>query len=264
MLRILFLLLVSIMTCFFSKTVINVVDPTKFPTYTGPSFEMYSGYLLVDPPNDGNLFFTFVPSTNNKATDPFVIWLSGGPGCSSMIAFAAENGPIMLTSDNSGSFIFENNPYSWSNVANLLYIDNPIGAGFSYNDNSSAFVSTATEAAQQVLVGLNLFFNLPGMSVYQKNNMYAFGESYGGKYVLALATLMTNQPQFNFKGIGIGNGWVAPDIQQRVYAKLGYVTGFSNYYEYVTLNLIDENCHLLILNNSYFDVRSLIQLLPLI
>jgi len=55
------------------------------------------------------------------------MWLSGGPGCSSELALFFENGPFGLNDDLSLKF----NPYSWNNVSNLLFVDNPIGTGFS-------------------------------------------------------------------------------------------------------------------------------------
>lgn len=73
------------------------------------------------------MFYWLFKSRENPATDPIVIWLSGGPGCSSELALFYENGPFGLNEDLSLKF----NAFSWNNGSNLLFVDNPIGTGFS-------------------------------------------------------------------------------------------------------------------------------------
>lgn len=53
---------------------------------------MYSGYVNL-PGTSKYYHYVFVPSTGNKATDPVVLWLNGGPGCSSLDGFFYEHGP---------------------------------------------------------------------------------------------------------------------------------------------------------------------------
>jgi len=68
---------------------------------------------------------------SNPATDPVVIWFNGGPGCSSMLAFMQENGPLCI--DDGESYI-KTNPYPWSTKANMLWIESPAGVGYSIAD----------------------------------------------------------------------------------------------------------------------------------
>ena len=86
---------------------------------------MYSGYLNVT--STKQLHYWFVESQADPATDPVVLWLNGGPGCSSMEGFMAEHGPLHLNDDDTISM----NPYAWNQKANMIYMEAPIGVGFS-------------------------------------------------------------------------------------------------------------------------------------
>jgi len=65
------------------------------------------------------MFYWLFPSRSDKTKDPLVIWLTGGPGCSSELAVFVENGPFQINDD----LTLKKNPNSWNNQANLLYID---------------------------------------------------------------------------------------------------------------------------------------------
>merc|ERR1712183_889633 len=97
--------------------------------------ESYSGFLTVDAPNQGNMFFWFFPAEENPETAPVVIWLQGGPGGSSMFGALKLHGPIITTVDGNNNLSgVEKNPNSWGRKHNMIYIDNPVGAGFSFSN----------------------------------------------------------------------------------------------------------------------------------
>jgi cathepsin A (carboxypeptidase C) len=73
------------------------------------------------------MFYWLFKSRGNPDTDPLVLWLTGGPGCASEVALFYENGPYTINPDLS----LKSNPFSWNNVSNLLFVDQPIGTGFS-------------------------------------------------------------------------------------------------------------------------------------
>ncbi|KAF1946548.1 alpha/beta-hydrolase [Clathrospora elynae] len=93
---------------------------------TTPGVDSYSGYVDLTP--DVHVFYWFFESRNNPAEDPFTLWLNGGPGSDSLIGLFEENGPCMI--DDNLTAVY--NPYSWNNVSNMLYISQPVGVGFSY------------------------------------------------------------------------------------------------------------------------------------
>lgn len=92
----------------------------------------YSGYLKVDDNSDKSLHYVFTESLDNPTKDPVVIWFSGGPGCSSMLAMFMENGPWVI---DDGLRAFKENPAPWNSRANMLYIESPSGVGFSIGDS---------------------------------------------------------------------------------------------------------------------------------
>lgn len=108
--------------------------PQPFPSPT------YSGYLnLADGhgTSNKNLHYVFVTSQNDPANDPLMLWFNGGPGCSSMLAFLQEHGPITLDDDAPA---FVPNEFSWTKRANIIYLESPAGVGFSTaNENEKIY-----------------------------------------------------------------------------------------------------------------------------
>ena len=92
--------------------------------------ESYSGLLTVDPTNNGNMFFWFFPALESPETAPVVIWLQGGPGTSSMFGALKLHGAVLTTVDENDNLSgVASNPNSWAKKHNMIYIDNPVGAG---------------------------------------------------------------------------------------------------------------------------------------
>jgi len=189
--------------------------------------ESYSGFLTVDKANEGNMFFWFFPAEESPETAPVVIWLQGGPGGSSMFGLLKLHGPILTTVDEDDMLSgVEKNPNSWGRKHNMLYIDNPVGAGFSY---SNKMPTTQDEVTDNLYEMLQQWFTL--FPQYQSNPFYPFGESYAGKYVPSLAKRIHEQNQLdngeiniNLAGMGIGDGWMSPQHNGR-YGNFLYQVG---------------------------------------
>ncbi|XVE59733.1 hypothetical protein DITRI_Ditri05aG0070000 [Diplodiscus trichospermus] len=176
----------------------------------GVDFNQYAGYVTVDSQAGRELFYYFTESPENSSAKPLVLWLNGGPGCSSLTGAMTELGPFRVNSD--GKTLFRNN-YAWNNVANVIFLESPAGVGFSYSNTSSDYghtgdKSTAEDAYTFLVNWLERF------PQYKTRNFYITGESYAGHYVPQLAyTILlnnksSNQTVINLKGIAVGNGWI--------------------------------------------------------
>jgi hypothetical protein len=88
------------------------------------------------------MWFWFFESRADPHTAPLAVWLDGGPGCASMIGLFEENGPCQFYNGSSTPSL---NPYSWNKYANMLYIDQPVGVGFSYDADPSPPAWTCDE-----------------------------------------------------------------------------------------------------------------------
>lgn len=189
-----------------------------------------SGY--IDIPGVGGtqkhyFYWLFGPRRwpRDGSRPPVIMWMTGGPGCSSGIALAIELGPCEVN-ETSGELY--RNAYGWNDEAYLLFVDQPTGVGYSYGDKAN-YVHNESEVAEDMynfLQGFAKRFLSP--SITGGNDFYIIGESYGGHYVPAVSyrILQGNQrgdkPKINLKGIAIGNGWTDPYTQQPSFAEMAY------------------------------------------
>jgi len=172
-----------------------------------PNFNQYAGYLTVNEKSGRALYYWFTESQSQPSIDPVVLWLTGGPGCSSLLALFTENGPFV---PNKGGSL-EYNDYSWNKVANMLWIESPAFVGFSYSNTSSDISVGDDRAADDVYLFLVKFFDL--YPSFNGRDFWITGESYGGHYVPQLALRIVNgnkqnpNKKINLRGIMAGNAW---------------------------------------------------------
>jgi len=183
-----------------------ICDPVK----------QYSGYFKLTT-GDKHYFYWFFESRNDPVNDPVVLWMTGGPGCSSEVALFGENGPCTVNEDGTAT---KTNPYSWNSNASLLYIDQPTGTGYSYgtglDHNEKGVAADMYDFLQQ-------FFQTHKQ--YQANAFYAVGESYAGHYIPAVThkiwennnNLPAGAIKINHQGTAVGNGLTNPLIQYKYY-----------------------------------------------
>ncbi|KAI1289754.1 putative serine carboxypeptidase CPVL [Halotydeus destructor] len=189
-----------------------------------PEVESYAGYLTVNEEYDSNMFFWFFPAADAKA--PILLWLQGGPGGTSMFGLFVENGPLQILANNSAIL----REYGWSRKYSTVYIDNPVGTGFSFTKHDAGYATNQTDVASDLFEALQQFFTL--FHEYQANDFYVTGESYAGKYVPAIAYKIHTEgknAKMSLKGISIGDGLCDPETQGD-YASFLYQVG-----------LLDEN-----------------------
>ena len=137
------------------------------------------------------IFTRYMPSLNNPREDPFVLWLTGGPGCSSMLASVIELGPCFVQRKGQDGGKDRPNPFGWNARANLIFLDQPVGTGFSTVDGAE-FSSTSDIAARHVWQFMKTFFSEEfsrdavqryGNNVHHvrtNQEFYVTGESYAG------------------------------------------------------------------------------------
>jgi hypothetical protein len=77
-----------------------------------------------------NVFFWFFPARDSPENAPLSIWIGGGPGQSGVAGAMTQNGPCYVNADGNSTI---KNPFSRNNRVNMLYVDQPIGAGYSYS-----------------------------------------------------------------------------------------------------------------------------------
>ncbi|PPQ83849.1 hypothetical protein CVT25_000908 [Psilocybe cyanescens] len=149
----------------------------------------YTGYIDVEA---RHLFFYFFES----------------PGCSSSLGLFMELGPCRIPSQNGTVF----HPESWNTNANVFFVDQPIGVGFSYADHGE-FVGTSEEAAKDIAAFVSVFFE--NFSQFKGRAFHMSGESYGGRYLPLFAAAVYDQnaklveaglTPINLQSVMIGNG----------------------------------------------------------
>ncbi len=175
---------------------VKAVDPSSLAV--DPNVKQYSGYL-DDNDNDKHLFYWFFESRNDPKNDPVVLWLNGGPGCSSLTGLFLELGPSRIDEDLNLVF----NPYSWNANASVIFLDQPVNVGYSYSGSS---VSDTVAAGKDVYALLTLFFKQ--FPEYAEQDFHIAGESYAGHYIPVFASeIMSHKNRnINLKSVLIGNG----------------------------------------------------------
>lgn len=175
------------------------------PGYTAHNW--YSGYLEFDT---GSFHYVFFDSQRDPDNDPVVLWLNGGPGCSSLLGMTYETGPFVF---QEGTANFEINPYAWNLKANLLYLESPGGVGFS-ESKRGVKSDDGTVAEDNYKALLAFYEKFPKL---KSNSFYMSGESYAGIYIPYLANeilrgnrLPSSQTKIKLEGIMINNACTDP------------------------------------------------------
>eukprot|EP01116_Phalansterium_solitarium_P008793 TRINITY_DN2275_c0_g1_i1.p1 TRINITY_DN2275_c0_g1~~TRINITY_DN2275_c0_g1_i1.p1 ORF type:complete len:469 (-),score=183.36 TRINITY_DN2275_c0_g1_i1:252-1658(-) len=188
----------------------------------------YSGFITVNATMDSNMFYWFFPSQDGNANAPLVVWLQGGPGGSSLFGQFSEVGPWSLTDD----LQLIPKPVTWNARYAMLFIDNPVGTGFSYTGSDAGYSNNMDDVAANLYSFLTQFFT--AYPAYAKVDFYVAGESYAGKYIPAIGYKILqengNNPTvpINLKGLSIGDGLCDPITQVTAYADFAFQTGLAS------------------------------------
>lgn len=216
----LLILLVSSQVSALSENVSPLVELAKTDIF--PEANEH-GFIPVGNAGD-DIFYWYFPARNSPETAPLVLWLTGGPGCSSELAIFYENGPFKLNGTEVVS-----NPHSWNTNANLLYIDQPVGTGFSKAKAIWDLKTSELAIAEDMNETITKFIAMhPELAM---RPFFITGESYAGHYIPALGKYLDDHKtdaankNLNFKGVAIGNGLVDPVNQYDAYPQFAYHNG---------------------------------------
>ncbi|XP_026487666.2 venom serine carboxypeptidase-like [Vanessa tameamea] len=179
-----------------------------------PGMDSYAGYLTVNKEYNANLWFWYFPVADKSVEEtPWIIWLQGGPGASSLYGLFTEIGPFVITEDNQ----IEEIKYSWGKNHSLLFIDNPVGTGFSFTDDDRGFATNQTTIGENLYIALQQFLTM--FPELRKAPLTVAGESYAGKHIPSLGVqILWNKDHdepINLQGLAIGNGFIDPLSLQR-------------------------------------------------
>ncbi|GBF96984.1 serine carboxypeptidase-like [Raphidocelis subcapitata] len=215
---------------------------THVPGFQGPlPSKHYGGYITVDEAAGRHLYYYVALSESDPAGDPVLLWLNGGPGCSSFDGFLYEHGPFnfQFTDESYSRLRLTANPFAWNKAATVVFLDSPAGVGLSYSETPGDYVTNDTQTAADTEVFLRRFFErYPEL---REQDFYITGESYAGIYVpnAVRAVVEGNrkgrEPAINIQGYLVGNGCTDAEfdgnalppfaagkslISQRMYSKL--------------------------------------------
>ncbi|SMY29274.1 unnamed protein product [Zymoseptoria tritici ST99CH_1A5] len=189
-----------------------------------PRLDMFAGHIEVVPEHHGHLFFWLFKNRHIANRQRTVIWFNGGPGCSSMDGALMENGPYRV--NENGTLRFTDG--GWDEFANVVYVDQPVGTGFSYIDTDS-YVHEMPAVKKEMITFLTRFFEIfPEM---EHDDIYLAGESYAGQWIpnIAQAIVERNKANsarpWNLAGLMIGNGWISGPEQYISYIPFAYEVG---------------------------------------
>lgn len=208
--------------CQFLQFKVFSVNGSALPEVDFDIGESYAGLLPISSQKNESrqLYFWYFPSSNPAADEEITIWLNGGPGCSSLEGLFQENGPVLW---QYGTRKPVPNPWTWVNLTNVLWVEQPVGTGFSQGVPD---VKTEAEVAQEFM---GFFKNFVDTFDLQNRKVYITGESYAGMYVphIASAMLDTNDTTyFGVEGIMIYD----PSINSNVVMDDMTAVPFVNYW----------------------------------
>ncbi|KAJ8751067.1 hypothetical protein K2173_016248 [Erythroxylum novogranatense] len=245
--------LLFILTFLFSSSITSVVGLTRqqeldrisaLPGQPPVTFSQFSGYVTVNEKHGRALFYWLTEAAISPQKKPLVLWLNGGPGCSSVAYGASEEiGPFRINRTGSSLYL---NKFSWNREANILFLESPAGVGFSYTNTSSDLKDFGDErTAQDALVFLLRWTSR--FPQYKQRDFYLAGESYAGHYIPQLAKKIIDynkaysNPIINIKGLLVGNG-----VTDNYYDSIGTVTYWW------THSMISDKTYREILKNCNF------------
>ncbi|KAJ4791032.1 Serine carboxypeptidase-like 2 [Rhynchospora pubera] len=200
------------------------------------------------------MHYHFITSERNPTRDPLTYYVNGGPGCSAYSAIVHLIGPFKIEDTVhrvKDPIRLRRNPYTWTKVSNVLFVDSPVGAGYSYADNEEDYVlNDSATIADLYDVLMKWFEEYPE---FISNPFYIAGSSYSGMYVPVLAQQIVNGNEgnhgiyINFKGYSLANAAVDIYYDNNYVVPFAYKMGFISDEQY---NDLAKSCGGVYWNNE--------------
>ncbi|CAL5396697.1 unnamed protein product [Camellia sinensis] len=237
-----------------------ISSTTSTPLLPNEALPAKSGYLRVNSTTNSSIFYAFYEAqTPNSplSQTPLLIWLQGGPGCSSMVGNFYELGPWRVSQkQNVEHIMLEPNSGSWNRLFGLLFLDNPIGVGFSIASTPEEIPRNQHTVAKHLFAAITSFVALD--SSFKSRPIYFTGESYAGKYVPAIGYYILKKnsqlpasKRVNLAGVAIGNGLTDPITQVATHAVNAYFSGLINEKQKTQLEKLQSEAVVLTKNGSW-------------
>ncbi|POO00684.1 Serine carboxypeptidase-like [Trema orientale] len=182
----------------FTNHVISSSVVKSLPGFSGSlPFKLETGYIVVDEKEDVQFFYYFVESEGNPRNDPLMLWFSGGPGCSSICGFAFEIGPIKfnIVEYNGSLPTLVLNPYSWTKFASIIFVDAPVGTGFSFSRSMEGSQTGDFVYANRSVNFLRKW--LLAHPEFSSNPFYLGGDSFSGMIIPIIAEEIAESTEAN-------------------------------------------------------------------
>ncbi|KAK8962539.1 Serine carboxypeptidase-like 18 [Platanthera guangdongensis] len=205
---------------------------THLPGFDGPlPFQLETGYVTVREETGAEIFYFFVESEKNPSEDPLILFLLGGPGCSSLNGMMLDMGPLRFKVDGFDGKLpsLFANPYAWTKISNMIFVDWPIGTGFSYSNSAEDYTTEDVKATKLIYKFLRKW--LLDHPRFLSNPLYMGGDSYGGKVAVLVAHNIVEGneggqlPLIDIKGYAVGNAATGENVDTSTQAPHAYGLG---------------------------------------
>ncbi|KAF8120710.1 Alpha/Beta hydrolase protein [Boletus edulis] len=192
----------------------------------GPS---WAGLLPIS--NNSNetrqLFFWFFPPGPEGSLDDLIFWTNGGPGCSSLEGLLQENGPFSWSYGQAKPTV---NEYSWTNLSSILWIEQPVGTGFSQGTPN---IENEDQLAEQLVGFLQQFLEV--FSELKGKKLWLTGESYAGTYIPYIANYIYENPtllDLSLQGMWISDPSLSWDVVQEEIPAVDFVHKYQGLFSF--------------------------------
>uniref|UniRef100_A0A0C9S7C0 Carboxypeptidase n=1 Tax=Wollemia nobilis TaxID=56998 RepID=A0A0C9S7C0_9CONI len=238
-----------------NSLVTEVVCEQLLETFPSEALPTSSGYLDIKEKSGALMFYVYyeaIHPADQLSDTPILLWLQGGPGCSGLIGNLDELGPWRVGED----LRLHRNSAPWNRIFGVLFVDSPIGSGFSVAPSTQDIPTNQEEVARDLYSAIQAFYDLN--SEFRSRPFYLTGESYAGKYVPSLADYMVRQldkggseKALRIDGLAIGNGLTHPEVQVQSHAKVAYAMGLIDFQQKMYMETLQQEAVNLVLQQKW-------------